>query len=90
MIEIHEIELNTIKTDTVIPRTTVNQHEWSFLNSFSPEQLEVLNNIILKMCKRENEICAEVVRSHQRFYTKSIDAVEEEILERYKSFSKNT
>jgi hypothetical protein len=76
--------LNTIKHDTVIPRTVVNHHEWSLLNSLTPEQLDVLNNIVLKMCKHENEKCAEVVRSHQRFYTKSIEAVEEEILERYK------
>lgn len=68
---------------TVITKESVNKYEWRLLESLSPEQLDTLNDIVLKMCKQENEKCVEVVMFHKRFYTNKLEEIAQTIRERY-------
>lgn len=61
-----------------------NEKETSFFRTLDLVQIEMISSMILRCTKIENEKCAEVVRSHERYYTKNLSEIEKDILERYK------
>lgn len=67
----------------IIPRECVSKNEWSFLKSLKPDELDILNDIVLKMCKQENEKCIEAVMYHKRYYTTQLEEIAKSIRERY-------
>jgi hypothetical protein len=60
------------------------KEEFILLKGMDNQSLELLSNIIYKMCKKENESCVNIVKSHERFYTKQLEFLIEDIEERYK------
>jgi|GEM_PF-6699870 hypothetical protein len=53
------------------------------LKKLNDIELELLTNIIMKMMKKENEACIALVKSHERFYTKNLENIIEDLQERY-------